>query len=86
MFANGLFLRVVNSLSNDKILYQTNLKAFADNKMNVTEKVKFVHERVENIVGKRGNAGFQHFLFFPTMFSKGLFLKVVKSHDCEVKR
>ena len=28
---------------------------------------------MENIVGKGENAGNQHFLLFPTMFSKGLF-------------
>ena len=29
----------------------------------------FVFDRVENIVGKGENAGYQHFLLFPTMFS-----------------
>ena len=32
--------------------------------MNVNEKLKFVLGRVENIVGKGENAGFQHFLLF----------------------
>ena len=36
----------------------------------------------ENIVGKRESAGWQHFLFFSTMFSKALFLLVVKTPDC----
>ena len=39
-------------------------KAFADNKINVTEKLKFVLVMVENIVGKGKNAGYQHFLLF----------------------
>ena len=43
----GLFISVrVNSLPNDKILDWSKLKAFADNKINVTEKLKFVLERV----------------------------------------
>ena len=59
------------SAPNDKILDWFKLKAFAD-KINVTEKLKFVLGRVENIVGKGENAGYQHFLLFPqcTMFSK----------------
>ena len=32
-------------------------KAFADDKINITERLKFVLEREENIVGKRGNSG-----------------------------
>ena len=34
-----------------------------------TDKVgQILHDRVENIMGKRENAGFQHFLFFPQCF------------------
>ena len=32
--------------------------------------LKFVLGRVENIVGKRENAGYQHFLLFPQCFQK----------------
>ena len=32
--------------------------------------MRFLLERVENIVAKGGNAGYQYFLFFPRMFSK----------------
>ena len=49
------------------------LKAFTDNKIDVTEKLKFVSGRTENIVGKGENTGYQHFLFLPTMFSRGSF-------------
>ena len=35
----------------------------------------FVSDRKENIVGKRENAGYQHFL---TMFSKAVFCSAVK--------
>ena len=37
---------------------------------NVAEKFKFLLERVENIVGKGENAGYQHFLPFPQRFQK----------------
>ena len=59
----------------NKILeyWQSKLKAFADEKTNVTQKVKFVLERVENILGKGKNAGYQHFLLFPKCFQKPLF-------------
>ena len=55
---------------------------FADDKLKATQKLKFTFGRVENIVGK-GDI-YQHFLLFPTMFSKGYFLRVVKSLDCVV--
>ena len=38
--------------------------------MNVTLKLKFVFERVENIVEKGENAGHQDFLLFPQCFQK----------------
>ena len=61
-------LRYINSLPNDKILDWSTLKAFGDKKMNATEKLKFVLERVENIVGKGENAGYWHFLLFSQCF------------------
>ena len=75
----------VNSLPNNKILYCSKLKAFADNKINVTEKSKFALERVVNIVGKGENAGYQHFLLFPLCFQKASFFGSVKSLDCVVE-
>ena len=36
----------------------------------------YVTDWVENIVGKGENAGYQHFLLFPTMSSKGIFSRV----------
>ena len=74
-----------NSLPNDKILDRSKLKAFADDKINVTEKLKFVLGRIENILGKGENAGYQHFLLFPKCFQKPPFFRVVKSRDCVVK-
>ena len=61
---------MANSLPNNKILALTKLKAFADNKIIVTQKLKFVLGKVENIVGKGENAGYQHFLLFPQCFPK----------------
>ena len=61
---------VFNSLPNDKILDRLKFKAIADNKTNVSKKLKFVLGRVEDIVGKGENAGQQHFLLFSQCFEK----------------
>ena len=60
----------INSLPNDKISHWSKPKAFADKKINVTEKLEFVLGRVENIGEKAENAGYQHFLLFPQCFLK----------------
>ena len=75
----------LNSVPTDKILDWSKLKAFADHKINVTEKLKFVSSRIENIFGKGENAGYQHFSPFPKMFSNASFLRVFESWDCVVK-
>ena len=62
------------------------LKAFADVKINVTKQLKFSMGGVKRIVGKGENAGYQHFSPFPTMFSGGYFVRVVKRRYCVVKR
>ena len=54
------------------------LKRFADNKLNATEKLKFILGWVENIMGKGENAGFQHFVLFPQCFQKASFLGFLK--------
>ena len=41
----------------------------------MTDKFKYILEKVENIVGKGENAGKPAFYPFPTMFSKGFFFK-----------
>ena len=41
--------------------------------MLIKRKMKFGLGRSENIVGKRENAGYQHFLFFPQCFPKSSF-------------
>ena len=57
-----------NFLLNDEILDWSKLKVFAEDKININEKLKFCSGRVENIVGKGENAGYQHFLLFPQCF------------------
>ena len=47
----------VNSLPNDTILEWSKLKAFADDKINLIEKLKLALGQVENIVRKGENAG-----------------------------
>ena len=49
---------------NDKILYESKLKAFADDSFNVALTMQIFSDNFENIVGKGGKAGFQHFLLF----------------------
>ena len=76
---------VINCLPNDKILDWSRLKAFADDKINVTKELKFVLGREENVVRKGENAGYQHFLLFPQCFQKPSSCRVLKSWDCVVK-
>ena len=48
----------INLLPYDKFLAWSILKAFADHKINTTQKLKFVLGRVESIVGKGENDGY----------------------------
>ena len=57
-------------LTRGKISDWSKMRAFADDKVNAIEKLKFVLERVKNIVGKGENAGNQHFLHFPQCFQQ----------------
>ena len=52
------------------LLERVVLKEFADNTTNVTLKPFFALGRIENIVGKGENVGYQHFLLFPQCFQK----------------
>ena len=56
--------KLLNSLPNDKILDWSKFKAFADDKINGVEQLKFALGRAKNIVGKEENAGYQHFFLF----------------------
>ena len=66
------------TLPNDKILDYSKFKALADDKIIVTQKLKFGLGRVENIVGKGENAVYHHFLLFQQCFRKLSFPEVLK--------
>ena len=53
----------LNPLPNDKILASTKLRGFADDKIKVTQKLKFVLRGIENIVGKTSISSFSHYIF-----------------------
>ena len=61
-------------LNKQQNLAMTKLKAFADDKFSVAYMMISVFDRVENILGKGENAGYQHFLLFPKCFQKPLSL------------
>ena len=69
----GLGIILYNCLPNDIFLDWSKLKAFADDKINVNKNLKFVLERIENIVGKGENAGYQHFLLSHYVFKRIFF-------------
>ena len=75
----------INSLPHNGNLDWLKSKAFADDKIKVTEKLKFVtSEKGRKHCGKRRKLWLPEFSPFPTVLSKGFFLKVVKSRDCMV--
>ena len=63
----------LNPLPNNKILNQSNSKAFTDDILNVVQMTIGVTDWVENIVVKGENAGYQHFLLFPQCFQRLFF-------------
>ena len=71
-------MSLINPLPNDKILDRSKLKAFADNKTNVTEKLKSGLGKVENNVGIGENAGYHQFLLFLRCFLKLSFSGLLK--------
>ena len=70
-----------NPFPHDKTLDQTELKAFADEKLNVTKMIISVLDKVENI-GAKEKLLVQAISSFPTMFSKGFFPRPVKRCHC----
>ena len=94
IFIMNDFRGILNSLPNNKIFVRSNLKAFAGNILKVVQVTICVPDRVENIVGKGENAGYQgkgenagnqHFLTFPQCFKKVSLLGLLKSQDCLVR-
>ena len=63
----------LNSLPNDTIWALTKMKAIAGDKFNVAKMLISLYDRIENIVEKGENAGYQHFLLFPQCFQKASF-------------
>ena len=60
-------------LPDDKILALYKFRAFADDNFNVPQMEQFLIGRVENIVVKGENSGYQHFLLFQQCFHKAYF-------------
>ena len=67
---HGIFFCAINPLPGVKIQDWSKLKAFADDKLNVTQNIGVVFHWIKYIVGKEENAGYQHFLLFPQCFQK----------------
>ena len=67
-----------NLLPDVKISDWSKLKAFADNKLSVTQNVKVVFHRIEDVVDKEENAGYQLFLLLPQYFQKAFSFSVSK--------
>ena len=63
---------VLNPFPHEKILDQTKLKAFADDKLDVTKMIISVFDRVENIVGKGEIACKSNFSFSNNVFKRFL--------------
>ena len=59
-----------NPFPHDKILDQTKLKAFADDKLHVTKRIITVFDRVENIVEKGEIACTSNFSFSHNIFKR----------------
>ena len=71
---NYLFsITQVVQFPHDKIFDQTKLKAFADDKLNVTKMTISVYDGVENIVGKGEIACSSNFSFSHNVFKRLLF-------------
>ena len=73
--------RSLKSLPKDEFPDWSKFKAFAD----VKNKISFIFEWVENIVGKGENDGHQHFLLFPQCSERDCFSGVDSSRFCVVK-
>ena len=78
-------VRTLNSFIKQQIFDPSKLKALADDKVYWTEKFKLLLRRAENIVGKGGNAVYQHFLLFSQLFQKSSHSGYFKVGYCLVK-
>ena len=73
---------MLNSLPNDRFLNLSKLKAFADDKVNLAEKLKLVLGGVENIVGKEEMLVTSIFTFSHSVFKRLPFQGRFKSGLC----
>ena len=69
-FSNSVFKRLELQTRKNQGLFGKGLRAFTYDRINLSEKLKFVLGRVENREGKGENAGYQDFLRFPQCFLK----------------
>ena len=71
-------LGLIRPFPKQKLWAKTKLKALADDKSNVAKLPISLFDRVENIVGKGENVGYQHFLLSPQSFQKTSLLGLLK--------
>ena len=74
-----------NSLPNDRILDWSKLKAICSRQIKCNSEPEICFGKGRKYCGKRRKCWLLTFSPFPTMFSKGLFVRVVQSRDCVVK-
>ena len=79
LFQNVDQILKLNSLPNDKMLDQSKMKAFAVNKIKLTQKSKLDLGWVKkkNIVGNGENAGYQHFLLYPQCLQNAFYTELL---------
>ena len=69
----GLYGKRLTLYQTTTVLGLSKLNKIADDYFNVAQMVHFFFDRLENIVGKGENAGYQHFLLFPQCFQNVFF-------------
>ena len=84
-FCRRTHFKEIDSFQSNNSLDSTKLWACGEDKIKVTQAMIYVFGMIENILGKGENACYQHFLLFPTKFSKRGFLRVVKTLGWVVK-
>ena len=67
-------------LADNEILAFSKIKAFADDKLNVIQNIKFVCQRVENVLGKREECWLPRFFSFSHKIFQRLHLRGIKKH------
>ena len=75
----------LNPLPNNKNFKLVQIQSICRQQIIPTQKLKFVLGKVEKMVGKGEDTGYQHFHLFPQCFQKLSFPEVLKSRDCVVK-